>query len=253
MIHICRCSIELCMPFYCQEVEGFAHKHHSFRRTPALCCRRFSSMEPSTRSGSWQMPCQWRLHTHTHSPKLATPPANWNKLGLEFGRLDTYNYDFLRLVVVPCNKSATSTAHHGHIPLPSVKLKRCVFKIPSLRPLVSSCFPTVHASPSHQKPGLQFADTEVDPWNEAKSLHRSWRNTACPIRLTFAPFAHLTSTTKFGAAQHRLPGSSNMVDTKSLFAIFSHILFVAQLDVPHMNEQKFARCGFIIHQGHLRH
>lgn len=52
-----------------------AHTHHSFRRTPALCCRRFSSMEPSTRSGSWQMPCSVEI-THIHSPQSSNTCRN---------------------------------------------------------------------------------------------------------------------------------------------------------------------------------
>ena len=171
--------------------------------------------------------------------------------------------------MVPCNKSVRSTAHNGHIPLPNIKLKRCVFKILSLRPLdsfkfhlnsysksqtVSSLFSySSCTSPSHQIPGLQFADTEVDPWNEAKSVHGSWRNTACPIRVTLCTVCSSNINNQIWSSTASPAGSANMFDTKGLFAIFSHILFVAQLDVPHMNEQKFARCGFIIHQRHLRH
>lgn len=136
-----------------------AHTHHSFRRTPALCCRRFSSMEPSTRSGSWQMPCSVEI-THIHSPQSSNTCRN---IGINWVWKIRYlgvRPCFWRPVVVPCNKSVRSTAHHGHIPLPNVKLKRCVFKILSLRPLdsfkfhlnsysksqtVSSCFPRVHA------------------------------------------------------------------------------------------------------------
>lgn len=40
--------------------------------------------------------------------------------------------------------------------------------------------------------------------------------------------------------------------TKILFFVFRHILFVAQLNVSHVNEEQLARGGFVIHQGNLR-
>ena len=192
-----------------------AHTHHSFRRTPALCCRRFSSMEPSTRSGSWQMPCSVEI-THIHSPQSSNTCRN---IGINW--VWKIRYLGVRLFVegLLWFLATKVLGSWPHTTSRRQAEKSCVFKILSLRPInsfrfhfnsysksqtVSSLFSySWCTSPSHQIPGLQLADTEVDPWDEAKSVHRSWRNTACPIRVTFALFAYLTSTSKFGAAQHR--------------------------------------------------